>query len=405
MNFFRKYIVVFVIACPCILASAQCNRQTDVTSSIATGTEQGGLPSKEEQALQVLKETRAIAVAQKDVVALQTAEAARERSNRKELRAASVAQAAEAARERSNRKELRAAAVAQVADAVIARSNRKELRAAAVAQVADAVIARSNRLQAAAATTLKARWRGHKAEKEFETAKNAATTLQAFARKNRANKEVRAADHRKFQEQVLEIQAIQDFIARFGKLEIVRRSEWNIGEIENNNESSEAQLENRITKIKQAVSNLFKSEKLISEIVSKENISKLFHKLGNMEDREGFAIKEIQDVMILLGNSIEGEILKNDQDTQHLIHDALGMLEEQYKASQDICDSIPDIISVPSDSTQETPTGENPQQPPTPLRSNTHGNNRQGLEYDDHTATTYLETPSASLETTSRSFE
>ena len=108
MNFFRKYIVVFVIACPCILASAQCNRQTDVTSSIATGTEQGGLPSKEEQALQVLKETRAIAVAQKDAVALQTAEAARERSNRKELRAASVAQAAEAARERSNRKEFEA---------------------------------------------------------------------------------------------------------------------------------------------------------------------------------------------------------------------------------------------------------------------------------------------------------
>ena len=87
MNLFRRYIVVFFIACPCILASAQCNRQTDVTSSIATGTEQGGLPSKEEQALQVLKETRAIAVAQKDAVALQTAEAARERSNRKEFEA------------------------------------------------------------------------------------------------------------------------------------------------------------------------------------------------------------------------------------------------------------------------------------------------------------------------------
>jgi hypothetical protein len=333
MNFLGKYVLALVVACPCILASAQCNRQTDVTSSIATETERGRLPSKEEQA----------------------AEAARERCREREKKSA---------------------------------------------------------------TTIQASVRGLQAQKAFAKKKKAATTTQkvgrgylaqnAFANKKQAAQEVRNAKHIKFQKQKLEIQAIQDFMALFGELGIVKRSEWNIGEMKNN-EFSEAQLESKIHEIQLSILNLFKIEKLkklILKNLSGEDRDALMRKLGQMQviydtdtdtdiDHSGLGIEKIEGFIILIVESIKTEITVTDEQRNSILF-ALGKVVGYHKQRK--CQNlIPDIISVPSAIAQATLTDENTLQlAVTPIRGNRQ-TTRQGN--DDHTAATTDITPSTSLDT------
>ena len=169
-------------------------------------------------------------------------------------------------------------------------------------------------------------------------------------------------------------------------------------------------MRSRLVRIQQAISSICELGEISELISNSDNRRAIYNDLGYIKHicfgsiNNFDSIERIQSFMISFCDLISAEISESEEKrsiylkcgniTQHL--------EERQKEHENLHDSIPDIISVPSDST-------NPQQPPTPRRRNTHGNNRQELyhhlENDDHTAVTAELTPSASLETTSRSFE